>query len=136
MPDDTYEVSQGSSNCLAIIIIPETHNDKKVTKIKESGFENCDKLLNISFSNTIINIGENAFNGCESLIDIIFSDSIKNIGNNAFAGCSSLKSLTLPSNIASMPDLYLKCFKDCSIKEIKILPGAKVIGDSLFYGCI
>lgn len=64
--DDTYAVAGYSGESTEIIIL-DTHNGKKVTKIKESAFKNCSFVVNIEMPSSISQIGEGAFSGCSSL---------------------------------------------------------------------
>ena len=67
-----------------------------------------DSLESIYLSNNPIHIKESAFEGCENLSQISFSKNTQSIGFAAFAGCNSITSLTLPfiGSTASEFDKY------------------------------
>ncbi len=58
--------------------------------IESTGFQNCDKLLEITIPNGVCEIENYAFNLCSSLIHIVIPDSLKSIGYGAFMNCNSL----------------------------------------------
>ena len=98
LDDGTYGVGIGTATQLSNIVIPETYNGKKVTKIVKNGFSNDENLKNIVLSNNIKEIGEDAFNGCNSLTSIDIPSSVISIGAYAFFGCGSLTKVQI-SNI-------------------------------------
>lgn len=141
------------------INIPETvtngGNTYTVTSIAPKAFRYLNKFRSLSMPSTVTEIGDNAFEGCDGLTQIIFSRNLRKIGNNAFAycigfsgftipvveefgtyvfsDCSQLQSVTLPSNMTSIPE---GTFNNCkSLSEVKFPEGLKTIGKLAFAYC-
>lgn len=108
--------------------------------IEDKALNNCTKLKNITIPNTLLKVGDYAFGGCVSLEKISFPQ-LKELGDGVFGGCTSLisvelpeglysigsavfsgtqiESITLPSSIMYMSDLFSKEYMYTSeIKEI------------------
>ncbi|MDE6079927.1 MAG: leucine-rich repeat protein [Duncaniella sp.] len=141
------------------INIPETvtngGNTYTVTSIAPKAFRYLNKFRSLSMPSTVTEIGDNAFEGCDGLTQIIFSRNLRKIGNNAFAycigfsgftipvveefgtyvfsDCSQLQSVTLPSNMTSIPEgMFNNCTK---LSNITLPEGLKTIGKSAFTAC-
>ena len=66
--DGTYAVSKGESIAnVTNLTIPVTYNEIPVTKILESAFSKCTKLVRVSIPDTITLVGAGAFNSCTNL---------------------------------------------------------------------
>ena len=111
LADDTYGVFSGNgAKKAAVINIPATYKDKKVTQIMTNAFKDLSMLQQITIPSTITKIGQNAFMGCSSLDNLVFSENLTTIDDNAFRNCTSLSEFTFPDNL-------------------------KIIGEYTFYGC-
>jgi len=83
----------GRTIYLEDIIIPSSHNGKRVTKILEEGFLNALNLASITIPNSVTSIGNWAFGGCSSLTSVTIGNSVTSVGLGAFYGCSKLKTV-------------------------------------------
>ena len=70
-----------------------------VVGIKESAFQECNKLTSIVLPNTVTEIGNSAFFYCTQLLSVTLSNSLEEIGYDAFYGCGNLTSMDLPASI-------------------------------------
>ena len=130
LSNDTYGVKEEKSKAKEIVI-PETYNDKKVTKIIT--FKESTHLVKVTIPNSVTEIGERAFDGCTSLSDIAIPNSVTEIGDYAFVFCSSLKNITIPSSVTSISnDMFLKC---TSLNNVSLPNGLISIGDNAFDKC-
>ncbi len=79
----SYAVSIGSCT-EAAITIPNAHDGKPVTIIRDSAFYDCSSLTSIIIPNSITSIGEMAFCDCNNLTSISIPQSVTSIGEKAF----------------------------------------------------
>ena len=93
-----FKRAGNSENGLKVIV------GANVTKIPESLFRGCSKLVSIEFEENSVceSIGGYAFAETPKLESISFPKSLKMIGSRAFERCSSLKSITLPESLTSI----------------------------------
>lgn len=78
--------------------------------IKQSCFEGCKSLTNISLPDSVISI-DNAFGDCNSLVNITIPEGVTSIHRDAFYNCSSLTSVTIPESVTSIEQY---AFNSCS----------------------
>jgi len=115
------------------ISIPALINNKPVTSIGQSAFDNCESLMNVTIPDSVTFIDEYAFSWCTSLINIKLSNSLETIDERAFQYCLSLKNTTLPN---SLKTLGIWSFYECSsLKNITIPSSVTSIGDYSFALC-
>jgi len=88
--DLEYEVSVGDATESSTIVIPKYHQDKKVTRIMDSGFYEAELMNIVVLPNTIVEIGNGGFMGATSLSQMNLPDFLESIGLNAFRHCYSL----------------------------------------------
>ncbi len=136
--------------------IPEFIDGKKVTKIKYSAFEDCEKLARITLPNSITHIGDMAFKNCvslesinipnkvrniyrgtfencTSLAQVTFSQSLKIIEPRAFYGCSSLTQINLPYYLTKVS---VQAFGKCtSLQKVIFESSLEHVGESAFKCC-
>ena len=101
LDDGTYEITD-YHDFDTEIMIPETHNGKKVTSIGEKAFEGNKRLTNVIITNNINNIGNYAFSGCKNLESINIPGSVTELGRYAFTGCSKLTKIKLPYSLTTI----------------------------------
>lgn len=70
--------------------IPEYHNQRRVTRIGASAFENEKKLESIIIPEGVTSIGAKAFKGCTSLRSVVIPSTLTDIQSGAFHGCTAL----------------------------------------------
>ena len=158
--ENPKEVSASSSGLQPDVInIPETviigEETYTVTSIAPKGFRYQNKFRSVVMPSTVTVIGDNAFEGCDNMSQVKFGQNLRKIGNNAFAycigfsgftipaveefgtyvfsECSQLQSVTLPSNMTSIPE---GTFNNCkSLSKVKFPEGLKTIGKLAFAYC-
>ncbi len=140
---------------------PESLKSLTLTKgsIRDSAFEDCKYITDITLAEGVTKIGSGAFEDCESLVNIKLPASVTEIGEGAFSGCSAMENVyyngTLDTwcalefeNAGANPMLYAKHFyvnKDFSVYdhsgdteyelcETIIHDTINSIGDFQFYG--
>lgn len=142
------------------IVIPEKivyeGSQYPVTSIGEKAFFCCDKVLAVTFPQSISSIGHAAFWGCHAIDSIalpelltvieydLFADcqglrrvtipdGVTTIGNSAFNSCVRLDSLVLPNNVTTIEDW---AFAGCSsLSYIEIPRSLNVVGRGAFGNC-
>ena len=77
-----------SQNEFTSIILPST-----LKKIGSHTFQNCPKLMSVTFGNQLLQIGEEAFSGCSQLTGIELPSSLLSIGARAFNGCFNISEI-------------------------------------------
>lgn len=124
-----------------------------VSEIGYSAFSHCNNLESITIPGSVKIINSLTFEGCRNLTNVIIQDGVEEIGYCAFNSCSSLTSITLPNSVNKIGiyafldcvnlksatiagDTQIGAFMDCvNLTDVKILNGAKSIGDLTFQGC-
>ena len=160
LADGTYSVKKGTANA-ETVVIPDSHNNKPVTQIGASAFENATWLKHIVLPDSITAIGGRAFQG-SGLEDVYVPDSVTSIGANAFKNCEALVDVRLPNGLKTVatdafagstaldfneadgacylgneqnPYAVLIKAKDTSITKCDIQSGCEYIYDLAFSGC-
>ena len=104
-----------------------------VTSVANCFFENCERLSDVSFPDTLTTIGGSAFAHCTGIQNIVIPDSVTTIKNRAFMECSSIRSLTIGDSVTIIDDY---AFYGCSSLENVIIPdNVSNIGTSVFKNC-
>ena len=86
------------------LIIPSEYNEKPVTSIGNSAFEDCTGLTSVTIPYSVTSIGGSAFSGCAGLTSVTIGDSVTSIGSLAFYGCKGLTSVTIGKGVTSIGD--------------------------------
>ena len=160
LADGTYSVKKGSANA-ETVVLPASYNNKPVTQIGSSAFEDAKWLKHVVIPDTITTIGGRAFQG-SGLEDVFVPDTVKTISSNAFKNCASLVSVRLPNGLKTVatdafagsealnfneadgacylgneenPYTVLIKAKDTSITKCEIQSGCEYIYDLAFSGC-
>lgn len=163
LSDGTFSVNAGSARDLEEIIIPATHEGKKVTVIEDAGFKNVSNMKQVTIPDTVTTIGYEAFKGCTSLETVKIPEGVKHIGNEMFRDCESLVNVNIPNSVTSIGDdvfygcknleyneykgaLYLGNYnnpylvlvkvKDSSVAECEINANTRFILERAFYNCV
>ena len=95
---DVYELTSIGTCTDINVLIPNTYQNKAVTSIGSSAFENCNTLIRITIPDSVTSIGYFAFDGCSSLTSITIPDGVTSIGGYAFEGCHSLTSIIVDND--------------------------------------
>ena len=131
---------------------------KKIAKLNNNAFFNCENLQKIILPNTIETIGEYAFQNCENLQKIILPENknFKIINDNCFMNCINLNNVILPNSItyiypwafsscSNLSNIHLSknligifrgAFNECmKLKTITIPDSIKIINNYVFSSC-
>ena len=113
---------------LTRIILPDS-----VKTIAESAFSDCVCLEEIDMGDGVKAIEQYAFIGCEKLSKVKLSDSLESIGNSAFERCTNLAEISLPD---SLLEIEKSAFDRCSsLNSVKLPEGLEYLGPCAFEGC-
>jgi len=110
---------------------------KSVTTIGNSSFNNCNKLVTLTFqdSSNLNLIDSNSFYGCAFLTSILIPDSVTAVGSDAFNSCQRLSSVKLPVN-PSFTIISGGVFRGCSLLTDIVIPETVTnISNYAFYNC-
>ena len=95
LEDGTYEVLARFNDMPTRVVIPATHNGKKVTKIANNGFYNDNYYQNSTdefiISEGITHIGDGAFSRNRFTTKISIPSTVTYIGSEAFNDCEKLE---------------------------------------------
>lgn len=123
------------------VTVPNMIDGKKVSRLggngiaKESTFENCSAITEITIPEGIISIGDRTFKGCSALTALRIPFSVQNIESFAFKDCTSLAEITMPESLDIDDMLHINIFENCTaLKEITV-PKMGVVGIYMFYNC-
>ena len=132
LPDGTAKITNYYSynaEDSSHIIIPPSLDGFVVTSIGENAF-NDDKIVNISFPDSILYIENDAFCGCTNIDNIDLPQNLISIGDNAFCACKSLTNITIPDSTTSIGN---RSFYDCTnLENITLSTNVQNIGNSAF----
>ena len=104
-----------------------------IVEIGKSAFERCKTAKTIRLGANLIAIGDNAFSGCKSCSCIDLPQSLESLGAEAFNNCRSLTTVAVPTGIER---IERKTFAYCvSLQTIELSPLTSYIGVKAFQGC-
>ena len=104
--DGNLVVAKYDGTCKKIII-PETVNGYKVTKIGDNAFKES-MIESISLPSTITEIGNSAFYKCYSLTTVSLNEGITSIGDEAFYQCY-IEQLVIPMSVKNIGSKAFYC---------------------------
>ena len=78
----------------------DIHISDQVITIKDSAFEGCGNLANISLPNGVTNIEDDAFEDCSNLESVNIPSTVMAIGRYAFEGCNNVTLKVVPGSYA------------------------------------
>lgn len=81
---------------------------KKLTKIDDFAFSQCEQLKNVNIPNSVKEIGTYAFEKT-ALEKIVIPDSVITLGWGTFSECKNLVDISLPNNALSLGGTFVKC---------------------------
>jgi len=121
-----YIVSDAGNVRAGDVVIPETYNDKPVTKIGDSAFFQT-IITSVSIPASVTSIGGGAFGQCPNITSVTFAPGskletiggwafqlnvnltditipagVKTIGYGSFTNCTSLKSINIPASVTEI----------------------------------
>ncbi len=113
-------------------VISGTYTVKEGTTVIDCiAFQECKKLTEVIFPDSLKRIDDSAFNRCENLVKADLPEGLEAIGPYAFSGCA-LKEIRIPSTLKR---LERGVFRITNITEIEIPPTLEYIGDEAFADC-
>ena len=122
---------------LTSVIIPNS-----VIAIGDESFKNCSRLASITIPNSVKTIGRSAFENCTGVNTVTIGKNLTSAGNSAFRNCTALKTviynaincttgsfgtsalttLTIGSEVKSIPDAFSNCTNLTSITCKAVIP--------------
>lgn len=138
------------------VVVPESIDGKKVTRIGENAFLTCNQINSILIPSGVTTIGSHAFDGCMNLSSVEIPDSVMNIGAYAFYNTKWLKEeqkknpvvvagkilidattasgdVTIPAGVTDIADYAFQWAG--SVNSVTIPNGVRSIGELAFYNC-
>lgn len=113
---------------MTFVYIPDS-----VTKIESGAFRYCACLTDVRFSRNLTEIGYGAFSECTELTEVSLPDKLENIDMYTFSDCESLEKIELPNSLISIED---EAFCGCtSLSDVEFPVGLEYIGNNSFEGC-
>lgn len=124
-----------------------------VQTIGQYAFQGCTAITSITFPSSLKTIGYYAFQGCSGLTSLTIPENIETLDGGAFYYCTGIKSLTwnaknltsnggiptqnitsvtIGSNVQTIPDNFVSNSK---ITSVSFPSSVKTIGASAFNGC-
>eukprot|EP00985_Skeletonema_marinoi_P008898 scaffold4071_cov136-Skeletonema_marinoi.AAC.2 len=89
-------------------------------------------IINACISLSIDDIPDYAFNQCTRLVDVTFHDGVITIGKWAFPGCCSLQTIKLPGAKILRSNAFYNC---TGLTEVEFGDKLETIGLGAFYKC-
>ena len=77
--DDTVAVTRYSGKA-AVVSVPDTLDNRRVTAIGDSAFSLCLNIKEVDIPDGVVRIGKNAFACCPFLVSVTLPDSLESIG--------------------------------------------------------
>lgn len=158
--DETFEEN---ANIVGTLDLSTLNGENKgITSIKDSAFEECTGITEIKLPSilsyigkdcfsectnmTAINledtavstVGEGAFEECRNLVSIAIPSTLTSIDKEVFEGCTSLKTLDFSRCKNTLQNILEGAFKGCTTLEGVSFDGLTVftkVGQSAFEGC-
>ena len=168
IPRSVTSIGKGAfANCTQMetlhLVGLEGYGRPRLKTIGNKAFQGCTGLTDaITIPDSVSSIGAGAFQGCTGLTEVHFNamncTSMGSSGLSVFEGCTGLTTLTIGSNVTTIPDnafyyrrsvtgtltlpasltsIGKKAFENCSgLTGTLVLPnGITQIGDYAFSGC-
>lgn len=106
--------------------------DDEVTHIGKGVFQNCQKLMKMTLSQSVETIDAYAFYCCEKLISIDFPSEMKKIGGYAFQACRNLTEINFPSGLN---EIGVYAFAQTGLRKIELKSQVNTIEGGAFMAC-
>ncbi len=106
-----------------------------LTKIGNSAFWRCDKLLSVNIPDGVTVLEGTTFESCSALETVILPSTLSHIKHSAFNGCSSLVSVILPESLKIIEDgAFINCVSLGHVYSLAVTPPSIDSGDAPFAG--
>ncbi len=119
LENGTVEITDYSGNDIELEI-PSEIDGKKVSRIGEYAFSECEKLRNLTIPDSVISIGKFSFYRCKCLEWIAIPEGVESIEKETFADCESLREIMIPVSV--------KVIKGCALADCSSLRGIYYAG--------
>lgn len=98
--DGTVWITRGTTCPVETLLIPETIQGRRVTRIEADAFRDCTNLYRVTIPDTVGSIGARAFYECAGLAEVSLGKGVTNIEYAAFFACTRLTSIDIPDRVA------------------------------------
>ena len=106
-----------------------------LTKIGNSAFWQCNKLLSVNIPDGVTVLEGTTFESCSALETVILPSTLSHIKHSAFNGCSSLVSVILPESLKIIEDgAFINCVSLGHVYSLAVTPPSIDSGDAPFAG--
>ena len=117
-------------DALTSVTIPGTF---KVSSEDSWGeFANCPNIETVVFEDGA-EVTPSMFEGCDKLKDVTLSQSLTLINKSAFSGCNRLDNIIIPETVTTIME---KAFQGTSLSFVTLPAGLKEIGEAAFANCV
>ncbi|MBO7227567.1 MAG: leucine-rich repeat protein [Bacteroidales bacterium] len=137
----TWEPYYSNGGPAGALVIPDsvTHPNSGIVYVVDSigdyAFAHCDRLISVSFPNTLRSIGYAAFDWSGLLSHVEFGNSLEYIGTFAFSGCSSIAGdLVFPETLRFIGDNAF-LLNGNGVTSVTIQNSLITIGNGAFANC-
>ena len=113
------------------VVIPDTHNNKKVVSLRGNAFSNMPFLKEVYLSDNIVEIRGQAFKNAKKLEYVKLPSKLKYLGGSAFYNCTSLKNIEIPNTVTEIGGAVF--YNATSLTEIEIPDSVESLGGEAFY---
>lgn len=134
--DDTeYEIAAVNPEQIrGKLCLPSHAQDQKpITQIADSAFENCTGLTGVIIPDTVKTIGNKAFSGCTNLRRVRNSTVCETIGGYAFSNCVALTGIHLPGGIDTIGSFAF--FNCAALSDITLPTALTKLNAATFRAC-
>ena len=139
---NVYFAGAKDKNISGEVVVPKRYDNPNedddgypVNFLRDSAFQECVNITNVTLPHGIDSISTNAFMVCLNLESVNIPDSCKVIRTNAFYNCPKLSSVSIPSGVL---DILPCAFQLCSSLQSVTIPNDSVLvtlQDNAFNGC-
>ncbi len=124
-----FVIGYDNDEIKADVRIPETYNERKVTKITNKAFMGCEKIHSVIIPDSITCIDIYSFCNCAFLESVTLGSGVREIGMAAFENCSALTDIKFPE---SLEKLGMSAFENTSITQFTVGKNLVEIGAFAF----
>ena len=129
--DGTLAISKYTGTA-ETVVIPATHNGRKITSIKRDVFKKNQSIKKVVFSENLKRIEYCAFASCQNLEIVEFPDSLEVVEEYAFDRCSKLST----ANLNNVKEVGNCAFQLCTSLTFIHIPGSlTTLVNHAFHGC-
>ncbi|HHU24281.1 MAG TPA: leucine-rich repeat protein [Acholeplasmataceae bacterium] len=116
--EESYQVI-GFTGSDATVLVPETFNNKPVTRINQSAFANNDKIYRVIFPDSVEKIDARAFQNCINLRSMILPLNLKVLETETFDNCDSLEFVLVNERVQTIEDHPFRNAKNLMMVSFK-----------------